>query len=348
MTLPPIFDANCIHCHNEDDAESGLRLDSRQNMLRGGDSGLATIVPGDAGRSYLMDVVNHIDEEMAMPPDDDKIDEEDIALLEKWIKEGALWPGQMQDLVKKKSDHWSFQPVVRPEVPDDMQTPIDAFLLQKLKAKGLSFSGRADPRSLMRRVSIILTGLAPTPEEVDAFLKNSATDADDAYAKLIDRLLDSPHFGERWSQHWLDVIRWAETNGSESNMYRKNAWLYRDYVTQAFNEDKPYNQFLFEQIAGDTVGQGVATGFLVSGPHVPIATVGQEPSARRQARADRLDEVLQTVGASSLGMTIGCARCHNHKFDPISIKDYYSMSAVFEDIEFGSRFPELGRGSPAA
>jgi hypothetical protein len=142
-------------------------------------------------------------------------------------------------------------------------------------------------------------------------------DSEVAYAGLVDRLLASPHFGERWAQHWLDVIRWAETNGSGSNMYRKNAWIYRDYVIRALNDDKPYDQFLFEQIAGDTVGQGDATGYLVSGPHVPVATVGQEPAARRQARADRMDEILQTVGASALGVTIGCARCHNHKFDPI-------------------------------
>ena len=154
---------------------------------------------------------------------------------------------------------------------------------------------------------------------------------------LVDRLLESAHFGERWAQHWLDVIRWAETNGSESNMYRKNAWIYRDYVVRALNEDKPYDRFLFEQIAGDSVGQGDATGFLVAGPHVPVATVGQEPAARRQARADRMDEIMQTVGASALGVTIGCARCHNHKFDPISIRDYYAMTAVFQVVEFGSQ-----------
>ena len=156
----------------------------------------------------------------------------------------------------------------------------------------------------------------------------------------------SEHFGERWSQHWLDVIRWAETNGSEANLYRKNAWIYRDYVTRAFNEDKPYDQFVREQIAGDTMGAGEATGFLVAGPHVPAATVGREPTAIRQARADRLDEVMQTVGASIMGVTMGCARCHNHKFDPISISDYYSMTGVFQGVEFGSRFPEFAEDHP--
>jgi len=198
----------------------------------------------------------------------------------------------------------------------------------------------------MRRVSIVLTGLPPTPEQVAAFQTAQARDADKAYAELVDRLLQSPHFGERWAQHWLDVIRWAETNGSESNMYRKNAWVYRDYVVRSFNVDKPYDRFVFEQVAGDTVGMGDATGFLVSGSHVPVATVGQEAAARRQARADRMDEILQTIGASVLGVTIGCARCHNHKFDPISIRDYYALTAVFQDVEFGSRLPEYAAEHP--
>ncbi len=189
----------------------------------------------------------------------------------------------------------------------------------------------------------MLTGIAPTPEETADFQAAYEKDAEQAYTALVDRLLDSPHFGERWAQHWLDVIRWAETNGSEANLYRKNAWIYRDYVVRAFNEDKPYDQFVREQIAGDSMGVGEATGFLVAGPHVPAATVGREPTAIRQARADRMDEIMQTVGASVMGVTIGCARCHNHKFDPISIKDYYSMTGVFQDVEFGSRFPEFAR-----
>ncbi len=346
--IAPIFESSCLHCHGEDEQEAGLRLDSRVNMLRGGDSGLATIVPGKPKKSYLMDVVNHVDEEMAMPPDEDKIAQEEIALLEKWIAAGANWPGQMEEVAREKSDHWSFQPVTRPAAPETKSndSPIDAFLLNKLSERGLAFSKRAEPRALIRRASIVLTGLAPSPEEVQDFVAASEEDGAGAYASLVERLLESPHFGERWAQHWLDVIRWAETNGSESNMYRKNAWIYRDYVTRAFNNDKPYDRFLFEQLAGDTIGQGEATGYMVAGPHVPIATVGQEPTARRQARADRLDEVLQTVGASAMGMTIGCARCHNHKFDPISIKDYYAMTAVFEDIEYGSRFPELADDHP--
>lgn len=347
--IAPIFEDRCVYCHGEDEQESGLRLDRRVYMLRGGDSGLAAIVPGDPQKSYLIEVINHVDEDMAMPPDDEKLSDGDIKLITQWIKEGAIWPGQMEAVVAEKSDHWSLQPLQRPPIPVVEPTavhPIDRFLLNRLQDEGLSFSASADPKSLIRRVSIVLTGMAPTAEQVKTYLAAHAKDPNAAYDSLVDRLLDSPHFGERWGQHWLDVIRWAETNGSESNMYRKNAWIYRDYVIRAFNEDKPYDQFLFEQIAGDSVGQGDATGYLVAGPHVPVATVGQEPAARRQARADRLDEILQTIGASAMGVTIGCARCHNHKFDPISIQDYYALTAVFQDVEFGGRFPELAEDHP--
>ncbi len=347
--IEPILEERCWHCHGEDEQESGLRIDRRAGLLRGGDYGLPAIVPRHPEKSYLIELVKHLDPDMKMPPDEEMLPASEIDLLTRWITAGAVWPGQMETVAEEKSDHWSFQPVVRPEVPEAsrrLANPIDAFLLARLAQNDLSFSDPADPRSLIRRTSIALTGLAPTPEETADFVTACDNDSDVAFASLVDRLLESPHFGERWAQHWLDVIRWSETNGSESNMYRKNAWVYRDYVIRAFNDDKPYDQFLFEQIAGDTVGQGEATGYLVSGPHVPAATVGQEPAARRQARADRMDEILQTVGASALGVTIGCARCHNHKFDPISIRDYYSMSAVFQGVEFGSRIPELSAGHP--
>ncbi|MEM8735771.1 MAG: DUF1549 and DUF1553 domain-containing protein, partial [Planctomycetota bacterium] len=271
-----------------------------------------------------------------------KIPAEEIETLTRWVQQGANWPGQMDAVLDETVDHWAFKPL-----EDRFEhNRIDDFLEAKLSDAGLEFSAAADPLALIRRVSIVLTGLAPTPERAAQFATEFETDGEAAYTDLVDELLNSPHFGERWAQHWLDVIRWAETNGSESNMYRKNAWMYRDYVARAFNEDKPYDQFIREQLAGDTMGAGDATGFLVAGPHVPAGTVGFEPTAIRQARADRMDEILQTVGASMMGMTIGCARCHNHKFDPISITDYYSLSAVFQDIEFGGRFPELADDHP--
>ena len=250
-----------------------------------------------------------------MPPDEDKLPAKEIKLITEWIRNGAVWPGQMDAVDEQKSDHWAFQPVKRPDLPQltglAPNNPVDVFLEQKLEENGLKPAPRADAVSLIRRTSIVLTGLMPTPKEVAQFVEASgraergAKEA--AYRELVDRLLASPHFGERWAQHWLDVIRWAETNGSEANLYRKNAWMYRDYVVRAFNEDKPYDQFVREQIAGDSLGAGEATGFLVAGPHVPAATVGREPSAIRQARADRMDEIMQTVGASVMGVTIGCA-----------------------------------------
>ena len=242
--------------------------------------------------------------------------------------------------------HWSFQPVKRPAVPKGASNPVDAFLNASLAKKDVKANGPATARDLVRRASIILTGLPPTPEQVWAFEAAYAKDAKAAYKRLVEEQLNSKHFGERWAQHWLDVIRWAETNGSEANLYRKMAWVYRDYVVRAFNDDLPYDRFVREQLAGDTLGRGEATGFLVSGPHVPPATIGQIPEAIRQARADRMDEIIQTVGSSLLGLTMNCARCHDHKFDPVSIDDYYSMAAVFQGIEFGSRSPEFGPDHP--
>ncbi len=349
--IAPILEERCWFCHGEDEEEAGLRLDRRAKMLRGGDSGLPAVVPKHPEKSYLIEVVKHLDPDVKMPPDEERIPDEEIELLSRWIEEGAVWPGQMEAEVDEESDLWSFKPVVRPDVPgqsgrEKLTNPVDAFLLAKLGEHRLSFSKLADPRSLLRRVSIVLTGLAPTPEETKAFLAAYQKNPQKAYAKAVDRLIGSQHFGERWAQHWLDVIRWAETNGSESNLYRKNAWVYRDYVIRAFNEDKPYDQFLREQIAGDSLGVGEATGFLVAGPHVPAATVGREPAAIRQARADRMDEIMQTVGASVLGITVGCGRCHNHKFDPFTTRDYYSMTAVFQDVEFGSRHPEYSPEHP--
>jgi hypothetical protein len=342
----PILEEHCLKCHGPEKQKSEFRVDQRAVMLKGGDSGHAGIVPGDPKKSYLIEVIKGGDPDTIMPPKGEPLTKAQVAVFEQWIAAGAEWPGQMNAVVKTGTDHWSFQPVKRPAIPGDEKKPVDAFLAVKLKKAGITPNGPADARSLIRRVSIVLTGLPPTPERVETFVAGAATDADATYTALVDELLASPHFGERWAQHWLDVIRWAETNGSEANLYRKNAWIYRDYVIRAFNNDLPYDQFIKEQLAGDQLGAGEATGFLVAGPHVPAATVGREPTAIRQARADRVDEILQTVGASMLGVTVGCARCHNHKFDPISIKDYYSMSAVFQGVEFGGRLPEFRDDHP--
>ena len=345
----PLLEDRCCYCHGEEDQESNLRLDHRLGMLKGGDSGLAAVVPGKPEKSYLIEVVRHLDPGMEMPLDDEPLTEAEIVLLERWIRQGAIWPGQMDAVEQGETELWSFRPVQRPEVPENRTIhshPVDAFLAEKLSETKLEFSVPADARTQLRRLSIVLTGLPPTPETTKEFIEKSAENSELAYSEMVETLLASPQFGERWAQHWLDVIRWAETNGSEANLYRKNAWIYRDYVIRSFNEDKPYDQFVREQIAGDTTGVGEALGFLVAGPHVPSATIGREPTAIRQARADRLNEVMQTIGASVMGVTVGCARCHNHKFDPITIRDYYAMTAAFEDIEFGSRHPEYSSDHP--
>lgn len=347
--IQPILEENCLECHGPNEAEADFRVDQRKALLEGGGSGIPTVVAGDLIESYLVEVLRETDDEYRMPQKADPLPEAQIALIERWIEQGGEVPedfGTGGDF--SGTMLWSMQPVARPEIPGiaHATNPIDAFLLQALQEKDLSFSPRAAPRDLIKRTSVLLTGLLPSAEQINAFEESSAVDSASAFESLVDEMLDSPHFGERWAQHWLDVIRWAETNGSESNLYRNNAWMYRDYVVDAFNDDKPYDEFIREQIAGDQLGVGVATGFLVAGPHVPAATVGREPSAIRQARADRLDEIAQTVGASMMGVTVSCARCHNHKFDPISIKDYYSLTAVFEGIEFGSRFPETPADGP--
>lgn len=348
--IEPILEKHCIQCHGPDEVESDFRVDRKATLIGGGGSGIETVLPGDPVGSYLIELVRESDEEYRMPYEEDAVPEEEIVLLEKWIEEGAMLPDDFEEEADLGTiEHWSLLPVKRPAVPTvkEAKNPIDSFLKQKLNELDLAYNPAADARSLIRRTSILMTGLPPTPEQIESFSKAYAKNEDRAFGQLVDELLESPHFGERWAQHWLDVIRWAETNGSEANLYRKNAWFYRDYVIKAFNEDKPYDQFITEQLAGDQLGAGEATGFLVAGPHVPAATVGREPSAIRQARADRMDEVMQTVGASMLGMTVSCARCHNHKFDPISIKDYYSLTALFQGIEFGSRYPEIPEDTPA-
>lgn len=342
----PIFEDRCFDCHGEDKQKGGLRLDRRAYMLKGGDTGFPAIVPGKPEKSQLIHFIKGGDPDEIMPPKGAPLDAEEVEVIEKWIAEGAGWPGQMDEVLEETTDHWSFSPVRRPEVPAQEENPIDAFLSVALGEAGLVPNETADSRSLIKRASVTLTGLPPTPERVEAFTRDYNSDPGKAYEGLVDELLASPHFGERWAQHWLDAIRWGETNGSESNLYRKGAWTYRDYVVRSFNEDLPYDQFIVQQLAGDQHGVGEATGFLVAGPHVPAATVGREPTAIRQARADRMDEVMQTVGSAMMGLTVSCARCHNHKFDPVSIQDYYAMTAVFQGLEFGGRRPEVTRGHP--
>ncbi|EMB16550.1 DUF1553 domain-containing protein [Rhodopirellula europaea] len=338
--IQPIFAAHCLECHGPDAHESGLRLDQRGNMLRGGDYGEATIVPNEPDASFLLRVVNGDEPDMQMPPEGPPLSPDQVSLLARWVQEGANWPGQMDaEADEVESDHWSLQPIadIQPSLSQTSQShPIDAFVVETLNQRGLELSTQADAATLVRRVSLVLTGLPPTPEEVRAFVKHPEG-LEVAYEELVTRLLDSPRYGVRWAQHWLDVIRWAETVGFETNSPRPNAWPYRDWIIKSLNDDKPYDRFLFEQLAGDTVGEDAALGFLVAGPANLPGQIGRDEEAMRQARQDELDEVIRTVSQGFFGLTIGCARCHNHKFDPILQRDYYSMQAVFAGLTYGER-----------
>ena len=240
-----------------------------------------------------------------------------------------------QLLAADATNHWSFQPVVRPALPMAVAgtiNPIDRFIQAKLAEQHLTPAPEADRRTLIRRVSFDLIGLPPTPEEADAFVRDLRPDA---YERLVDRLLDSPHFGERWARHWLDVVRFAETHGFEMNNPRPNAWPYRDYVIRAFNDDKPYDQFVREQLAGDVLGADEATGFLVAGAWDQVKS--PDEVLTKNQRADELHDMVSVTGSAFLGLTVGCARCHDHKFDPIPQHDYYALKAVFEGVQHGER-----------
>ena len=327
----PLFQARCVECHGPDSQESGLRVDSRPALVAGGDFGPA-LVPGEPTKTEILRRMAATDPDERMPPDGDPLTPAEIAAVSQWVAAGAIWPGQMEAVAHapRTSDHWAFQPLADSFSHDS----IDGFIAAELAARELSPSPPADRRTLIRRLALDLTGLPPTPEEVETFV---ADGSQQAMESLVERLLASPRHGERWAQHWLDVIRYADTRGYEFNTLREHAWPYRDWVIDALNRDLPYDRFLFEQFAGDTVGVDPATGFLVTAPLPTPPEVGEEPAAIRQARLNSLDEVVQNVGAAVLGLTVGCARCHNHKFDPISSRDYYRLIAVFAGVRYDDR-----------
>ena len=313
-----------------------MRLDRRANLLKGGDHGRPSIVPGNSPRSFLFQLVAHKDADLRMPPQGKPLSADQIRLLQTWIDQGAKMPEAAgTDSASAATNHWSLQ-LLRPVSPPDIDdafiaNPIDTFVLVKLRQNGLAPSPAAKPSVLARRMHLVMQGLPPTPSDLQRW-RASSNDQ-----KLVERVLSSPRYGERWAQHWLDVIRWAETWGFETNSPRSNAWRYRDWVIESLNADKPYDRFIFEQIAGDQAGADAATGFLVAGPANLPGQIGKDIESMRQARQDELDEVIKTVSAAFLGLTAGCARCHNHKFDPISQKDYYSLQAVFAGLRYGKR-----------
>jgi mono/diheme cytochrome c family protein len=336
----PVLVDNCFECHSGKKHRGGLSLESLSAILEGGDQGPA-IVPGHPEKSLLVKAINHDGKtKMPPPPKNKKLNRDEIDALTQWVRMGAPWPGS--DKTPRKGEfvisakdraHWAYQPVKRPHVPNVkdkawVKNPIDAFILAKLEANGLAPAPPASKQELARRLYFDLTGLPPTPADIEAFINDKTPDA---YEKLVDKLLASPQFGEKWARHWLDLVRYAETNSYERDNPKPNIWRYRDYVIRAFNDDKPFDRFLKEQLAGDELYPGdndalIATGFY------RLGVWDDEPVDPKQARYDGLDDIIAVIGQSMLGMTLDCARCHNHKIDPIAQKDYYKMLAFLHGV----------------
>jgi len=335
--ISPLLQQHCVECHGEKKQKGELRLDAKVFAFKGGHDGPA-IVAGDAAKSLLFQRIHSTDDDERMPPKGEPLSPAQIALVQSWIQAGAVWTENAADkaaAVDKRLQHWAVQPVRSAK-----GATIDSLINAKLAEKNLAMSPAADRRTLIRRLSFDLIGLPPTPERVEQFVK----DADpQAYEKLVDELLRSPHYGERWARHWLDIAHYADTHGFERDQLRPNAWRYRDYVIDSLNVDKPYDQFLREQIAGDVISPHdpqavVATGFLAAGPWDFVGQVETKSDMlKRAARAGDLDDMVTQVITSTMGITINCARCHDHKLDPITQEEYYRLWAVFAGVKRGDR-----------
>ena len=349
--IRPLLRDRCGDCHGPDLQEAQLRLDVRHRAFKGSEFG-PVIIPGNGAESLLITRVTHPDTDERMPPEE-PLSTAEIRLLQQWIDTGAVWPESARDRIAREEDHdprlqhWAWQPVVRPEVPaatwlktTDSQNPIDRFLAAALQRAGLAPAGTADRRTLIRRLSFDLLGLPPSPQAVAAFVADTSPTA---YATLVEAFLASPHFGERQARHWLDIAHYADTHGFERDQIRETAWRYRDWLIRAFNDDLPYNEFLKRQIAGDVIAPHdpaftVASGFLTAGPWDYVGQVETKSGVlRRQARADDLDDMITQVMTAACGITINCARCHDHKIDPIAQTEYYAIAAVFAGVTRGER-----------
>jgi len=342
-----VLEKRCVSCHSDETPKGGLSLQSRDKAFTGGESGVA-ISAGKPDESLILDYVSG--DQPEMPKKGPPLTKEEVASIREWISAGAVWPNEhvLQDRSLADLNWWSLQPLSRPALPqlsaDDaarVRTPIDAFVLAKLREQRLAMSPEVDRRTLIRRLYFDLIGLAPSPEEVAAFVADTDPKA---YEKVVDRLLESPQYGKRWARHWLDVVHYADTHGYDKDKLRPNAWPYRDYVIRALNEDKPYERFILEQLAGDvlypeTVDGNVAVGFISAGPwdFVGHAEVPETKIDGMIARnLDRDDMVMTTMNAFC-GVTTQCARCHNHKFDPVTMEDYYSLQAIFAAVDRADR-----------
>jgi len=361
----PILAENCFSCHGEKRQRGSLRLDSRATILEGGDVGPA-IVPGHPEKSLLVKAIGYTDPHFKMPPTK-KLSREQIADLTNWIKMGAPWPGAAatakvaprkgadKEITDADRAHWAFQPIKRPPIPPLnpplrkggkptppplakggteggwAKNPIDAFIAARLEAKGLAPNEPATPQQLVRRAYYDVTGLPPTPKDVADFEKAYAGDPQKAWENLVDRLLDSPHYGEKWARHWLDLVRYAETNSYERDNPKPHVWRYRDYVIRALSQDKPFDQFLREQLAGDELGTDDPAALIATG-YYRLGIWDDEPSDPLQSRYDGLDDIVATTSQVFLGLTLDCARCHEHKIDPLQHRDYYRFLAFFHNI----------------
>ncbi|MHB0959024.1 MAG: DUF1553 domain-containing protein [Pirellulaceae bacterium] len=341
--VKPVLVERCLQCHGAD-RKGGLDLRARETALEGGESG-AVIEPGQPDDSLLVAYV----ESNEMPPGR-PLPVEEVNVLRQWIAEGAYFPPVAINALAVTTsqragyDWWSLQPLADPVLPNPHNVPqawtdhpIDRFVAAQLQALGLQPAPPADRRTLIRRASYDLTGLPPSIEEVESFVHDEDPEA---YERLIDRLLDSPHYGEQWGRHWLDVVRFGESNGFERNQIIENAWPFRDYVIRSFNADKPFHQLVREHLAGDVIGAGdsqveVGTTFLVCGPYDDVGN--QDPVQAAQIRANTVDDMIRATGETFLGMTVGCARCHDHKFDPVTQRDYYALYATLAGVHHGSR-----------
>ena len=337
--IRPLLVKNCFECHGEERQKAHLRLDSISSILAGGDSGPA-LLPGQPEKSLIIAAVRQGDADLQMPPKK-KLTERQIADLTEWIKMGAPWPGEERrraqhsafQITEQDRAFWAFQTIRRPALPqveriDSVANPIDLFILSKLEAEGLAPNPPATRRELVRRAYFDLIGLPPTAEQIADVEQDKSPGA---YEKLIDRLLSLPQYGERWGRHWLDVVRYAQSNGYERDDEKPMAWRYRDYVIKSFNEDKPYDRFMLEQLAGDELPDSnfdsvIATGFY------RLGVWDDEPDDKGMAIFDELDDFVSTTGTTFMGLTLGCARCHDHKFDPISQADYYQFLSFFRNV----------------
>ena len=332
--IRPLLAERCVKCHGPQKQSGGLRLDSAQGMSKGGESG-PPVVPTKPSGSLLVRAVRRTDDDVAAMPPDVPLPGEAVADLERWIKDGARWPEKSAAV--RAARHWAFEPVRAVEPPAGPGHPIDAFLAADQRRRGVKPVAPADKPTLIRRATFDLIGLPPTPEEIGAFQKD---DSPRAFERVVDRLLASPHYGEKWGRAWLDVARYADTAGETADLPVPDAWRYRNYVIDALNADRPYDQFLREQIAGDILAAELS-GDARPGRYAELTTAtGFLAVARRfgfDATKDHyltIDDTIDTLGKAVLGLTIGCARCHDHKYDPITANDYYALYGIFDSTRY--------------